>query len=221
MALGKVDSGPTAQLRQATLLGLLTALALPLIAWLPAAFLGGGVLLIYAEAPLPFRWRRFLWGCWHWFGVFLLLGTAQGIVSATLFVLVVSVALGAVAAVGGWLAWLVVPPLVFVALLWLALMECTRIAAVVGQTRNVFRAFGEAVRFVLRNFFAVTGLYGLALLLLGLLHALYRWGLMARLPLDWWLLVLVVQQAFILARLWARLLRTAGGTVLYQELMNR
>lgn len=31
------------------------------------------------------------------------------------------------------------------------------------------------------------------------------------LPLDWWLLVLIVQQAFILARLWARM---AGGTCL-------
>lgn len=217
VALGAVGPGPTSQLRQATLLGLLTTLALPLIAWLPAAFLSGGLLLTYAKAPSPFRWTRFLWGCWHWFGAFLLLGAAQGIASAALFVPVVSVALGAVAAVGGWLMWIVVPPLALLILLWVALMESIRIAAVVGQTRNVFRAFGKAARFVFRNFPAVVGLYGLALLLLGLLHALYRWGLMPHLPLDWWLLVLVVQQAFILARLWARLVRMAGGVALYLE----
>jgi hypothetical protein len=217
---------PTGQLRAATLLGLLTALALPLVAWLSAAFLNGGVLLTYAEVPSPFCWRRFLWGCWHWSGAFLLLGAVQGIVSIALFVPVIGAVLGIIAAVGGWLAWLVVPPLALVALLWLALMECTRVVAVVGQTRSVFRALGGAVCFIfrgfrdrsLRSFLAVIGLYGLALLLLGLLHALYRWGLMPYLSLDWWPLVLVVQQAFILARLWARLVRVAGGVALYREL---
>ena len=216
-------------LRQATLLGLLTTLALPLIAWLPAAFLSGGLLLTYAEAPTPFdklrtapfRWRRFLWGCWRWFGAFLLLNCVQGIASTTLFVPIASAVIGVVALAGGWLMWVIVPLLALIIALWLALMECTRIATVVGQTRNVFQAFGEAVRFVFRNFLAVVGLYGLALLLLGLLHALYRWGLMPHLPLDWWPLVLVVQQAFILARLWARLARMAGGVTLYRELINR
>jgi hypothetical protein len=212
---------PTGQLRTATLLGLLTTLALPLVAWLSAAFLNGGVLLTYAEVPSSFRWRRFLWGCWHWFGAFLLLGAVQGIVSIALSVPVIGAVLGIIAAVGGWLAWLVVPPLALVALLWLALMECARVVAVVGQTRSDFRALGGAVRFIFRgfrNFLAVIGLYGLALLLLGLLHALYRWGLMPHLPLDWWPLVLVVQQAFILVRLWARLVRVAGGVALYRGL---
>ena len=45
------------------------------------------MLLTYADAQpspgerssLPFRWRRFLWGCWRWFGAFLLLGVMQGL----------------------------------------------------------------------------------------------------------------------------------------------
>jgi hypothetical protein len=210
----------TDAVRQATLLGMLTTLALPLVAWLPAAFLNGGLLLTYAEAPSPFRWRRFLWGCWRWFGAFLLLNGAQGIASTALFVTIASAVIGAVALAGNWVLWIIAPLLALVIALWLALMESVRVVAVVGRTRNVLRAFGEAVRFVFRNSLAVVGLYVLALLLLGVLQALYRWGLMSYLPLDWWPLVLVVQQAFILARLWARLVRTAGGVTLYREWMT-
>lgn len=218
------ESESTRWVQQAMILGLITVLALPLVAWLPTAFLTGGVLLTYAEAPLsfiglgtvPFRWRRFLWGCWRWFGVFLLLSVVQAAVSTVLFVPIVGAAIGAIAFVGGWLAWIVVPLLVFFAVLWLALMEYVRIAAVVSQTRHIFQAFTRAVRFVFQNLPVVAGLYGLALLLLGLLHALYRWGLLPHLPLDWWPVVLVVQQAFILARLWARLVRLAGGMALYR-----
>jgi hypothetical protein len=218
----------TRRLQQATLVGLTTALALPLLAWLSAAFLSGGVLLTYAEAPQPFdefetqpfRWRRFLWGCYHWFGAFLLLGALQALASSVLFVPLAGIAVGAIAAAGRWLTWVVVPLLAAVAALWLAVTECTRIVAVVGQTRNIFRAFGGAVRFVFRNFPAVAGLYGLALAVLGSLHALYRWGLMAYLPLDWWPLVLIVQQAFILTRLGARLVRLAGSVALVRELVD-
>jgi len=217
-ALGEEATGPE------SLVGLATVAALPLLAWLPAAFLSGGVLLTYAEAlpcsgesrTSPFHGRRFLWGCWHWFGAFLLLGAVQGVASILLFISAIGVAAGAVAAVGGWLTWIVAPLLMTVAALWLALFEYTRIVAVVGGTRNIARAFGRAVGFVFRHPLPVAGLYGLALLLLGLVHALYRWGLMPYLPLDWWPLVLVVQQAFVLARLWARLVRLAGGVALYR-----
>jgi hypothetical protein len=210
----------TRWLQQATLVGLTTLAVLPLLAWLQAAFLRGGVLLTYVEASHPFRWRRFLWGCCHWFGAFLLLGALQALASGVLFVPLIGIAVGAIAAVGRWLTWVLVPLLAAVAALWLAVTECTRIVAVVGQTRNVFRAFGGAVRFVFRSFPAVVGLYGLALALLGSLHALYRWGLMAHVPLGWWPVVLLVQQAFILGRLGARLARLAGGVALVRELVD-
>ncbi len=216
-------SEAASEFRLTTLLAWLSMLALPFVAGLPAAFLGGGVLLTFAEAPAPFRWRRFVWGCWHWWGSFLLLSAVQVLVS-TLFVPLTGALVGAVTAVGGWLAWILAPPLALLALLWLALVEFVRVAAIVGQTRNVFQALAGALRFVLsgfRNLVAVLGFYVLALSLLGLLHALYRWGLMPRLPLEMWPLVLVVQQTFILARLWARLVRMAGGVALYRERINR
>ncbi|MCP4536420.1 MAG: hypothetical protein GY832_04670 [Chloroflexi bacterium] len=220
MTLANAGPESTNQLRQMTLLGLLTTLALPLVAWLPAAFLSGGMLVTYAEAPAPFRWRRFLWGCWHWFGAFLLLSAAQGIVSTALFVPIAGMALGSIAAVGRWMLWIVTSLLALVILLWLALMESIRIAAVIGQTRNIFRAFAQAARFIRSNFMAITGLYGLALLPWGFLHVLYRWGLMPHLPLNWWPLVLIVQQTFIVARLWVRLVRMAGGVALYRKWNN-
>ncbi|MDY6876050.1 MAG: hypothetical protein SWK90_07625 [Chloroflexota bacterium] len=215
-ALGDGWPELTRRLRQATLLGLLTAAMLPLLAWLPSTFLSGGVLLTYAEAPQPFRWRRFLWGCYHWWGAFLLLGVVQGGVSVAVFVPTIAIVGGTVAAAGEWLAWVAVPLLVFLAMLWLVLMEYTRIVAVVEETRHVAHAFGEAMRFVFRHPLPVAGFYGLAFLLLGALHVLYRWGLMPHLPLGWWSLVLIVQQAFVLARLWAWLVRLAGGVALYQ-----
>ena len=225
---GESLSKLTSQLRQATLLGLLTMLALPLAAGLPAAFLSGGVLAVYAEAlraqdrsdSTSFGWRRFLWGCYHWFGAFLLLGILQGLASTVIFIPLIGAAIGAVVMSGGWLVWIVGPLVASIAVLWLALIEYTRLAAVLGETRNLLRAFSKAARFLFRNLLKVLGLYGLALLLLGTLHAVYRWGLMPYLPLNWWPLVLVVQQGFILARLWARLVRLAGGMMLYRELSD-
>jgi hypothetical protein len=133
------------------------------------------------------------------------------------FIPAIIIAIIVITAAGEWSAWVAIPLLIFLALLWLAMVECTRIAAVIGQTRNIFRALGRASSFIFRNFLAVAGLYELALLPLILLHSLYHWGLRPYLPLSWWLLVLLVQQTFILARLWARLLRLAGATVLFQE----
>jgi apolipoprotein N-acyltransferase len=212
-----------AGLGQAALLGLLIAGILPLLAWLPATFLNGGLLLTYVEAvrrkaqgqdPLPFRLRRFLWGCWHWWGAFLLLGVIQGFAFALIVLPSIIVGVLAVSAVGYWLAWVVLPLLGLLVVLGLVLVEWIRILAVVTGTRNLFRAFGQAVRFVFRHLLPVTGLYGLSLLLVAVLHAVYRLGLMPVLPLDWWPLVLLVQQTFILARLLTRVARLAGGVVL-------
>jgi hypothetical protein len=194
---------------------LLAAALLPLLAWLSASFLNGGLLLTCAEAPQPFQGRRFLWGCWHWFGAFLLLGAAQGVAFIIIFGLGIAVAVIASALVGRWLAWVVVPTLVLLGVLWLVLLETTCIAAVADRTRNIARAFGRAAQFLVRHLPSIAGLYGLALLLVVVLHGLYQLGLRPHLRLDWWPFVLLAQQAFILARLWARLVRLAGGMALY------
>jgi hypothetical protein len=204
----------TDSLQQALLLGLLTAGGLPFFAWIPTAFLSGGLLLTYAEAPDPFHWRRFLWGCWHWFGAFLLLGAIQGILSGLVLIPTVVALGGAIAAQGSILVWVIVLLLALAAIFWLVLMECTRMVAVVVGTRNIIRATGGAVHFLFRRPLPVAGLYGLTFLLSGLVHLLYRLGLMPYLPLDWWPLVLLVQQTFILARLGTRFLRLAGGVAL-------
>lgn len=206
------------RVQQAFVVGLLTVIALPLLAWLPSTFLSGGVLLIAAESPEPFRFRRFLWGCWHWFGPFLLLGVAQGIVSL-LWIAPIVMAVAAIAA-AGWLAWVALPLLALAAGFWLALWESTRTAAVVGEIRNIPRAFGRAARFVWRAKPALAVLYGLALLLLGLLHALTRGVVDPHLVLVGWPLALAVRQAFILARLWARLVRLAGNVALYKSTLD-
>jgi hypothetical protein len=215
-ALGQGDlpSDLTRGLRQVVPLGLATVVLLPLLAWLPATFLCGGLLLTYVEAPRAFRWRRFLWGCWHWFGPFLLLGVVQVLLFVVVLGPAIAVGAGIAAIAGAWLLWLAVPLLVLLAVVWLALFELARVIAVASGERNVPRAIGRAGRAIWHHPRPVAVIYGLTLLLLSLLHVLYRWGLMPHVRLEWWPLVLVVQQAFILGRLWARLVRTAGGVAL-------
>jgi hypothetical protein len=190
---------------------LLLLAGLPLAAWLPPAFLEGGLLHTFLQAG-PFRWRAFLRACWHWWGLFFLLAAAQGL--ATIFLLAPAVI---AAAVAGPVAWIALPVLALAAVLGLALMEYTRILAVARDTRNPFRAFGLAARFVFGRRAAVAGLYALSLGMVALLHAVYRLGLMPLLPLNLWLLVLVVQQSFILLRLGTRLVRLAGAAALLRQ----
>jgi len=216
-ALELTDGGtaPPSGFGQAATTALLAALLVPLAAWLPSSLLGGGVLLTLVEAPQPFRLRRFLWGCWHWFGAFLLLGLAQGGLALLLFAAPGALAVGLGTAVGAWTAWGTVPLLLLGAALWLAWCELTRVVAVAKATRNVARAALSAGRFLFRRLGAVALLYGAALALLLLVHALFRLLLLPLLPLDLWPLAMVVQQFFILARLWARLVRLGGSTALW------
>ena len=222
-ALGQGGPEPSLapDLQQALLLALITLVALPWLAWLPSSFLTGGLLLTYAGdpqltgggAPQPFCWRRFLWGCWHWFGTFLLLGLVQafgwliGLIPGVLLIV-------AALSVGQWLVWLLVAGLGLWLAFWLVLLEYARVAAVVGDTQSAVRALGSGLRFVFRHPLPVAGLYLLSLLLAAALHALFRLGLMPHLRLDSWLLVLLVQQLFILARLGIRLVRLGGETAL-------
>jgi hypothetical protein len=196
-------------------LALLTMGALLLLAWLSGAFLSGGALLAYADDE-PLGWQRFLRGCWRWFGPLLLFSALQAVGAVLVFGPLLGVGLAAIFAVGDWMAWVVVPLLLIMALLWLALMELSRVAVVVGGKRNVVRAFGRAVRFVFRHPLGVGVLYGLSSLSWVILYALYRLALVPRVPRDWWMLAFVLQQAFVAIWLWVRLGRWAGGVALYQ-----
>ncbi|MBN1955396.1 MAG: hypothetical protein JW900_10145 [Anaerolineae bacterium] len=217
-ALGPDGGEPTLSrgIQQGLLLTLLVGGTLPLLAWLANSFLAGGVLLVYAEAPSPFRWRRFLWGCWHWLGAFLLLGLLQAAAGVALVSLGVFL-LALAASAGGWLVAVILLAVIVLGLACLVLVEMTRAVAVVEGVQNVARALALAVRLSVRRMPALAGLYGLSLLLLAGVHGIYRWLLAPLLPLEWWLLALVVLQLFVLARLLARLIRLAGGIALLSK----
>lgn len=202
------------EMAQVVLVGLITAVALPLLTWLPGSFISGGVLLVYTEASQSFTWKRFLWGCWHWLGAFLLFSLVQTAVGLVLFSAAALVIVYSLISIGLWTAWVAFPPFAVLLVAWLAVVELAQIFAVTGGTRNLARTSGQAIKFIIRNPLTVGGLYGLALLLMVLLHGFYRLGLMPIIPLTWWLLLLVVQQTFILFRLGAHTIRLAGGTAL-------
>jgi hypothetical protein len=200
---------------QVALPALLAVGTLLLSAWLSSAFLSGGALRLYAEGG-AFRWRRFLRTSWRWFGTLLFMGLLQAV--GTILSLAVLLALvgAAIAAIGGWIAGLVVALVVLVALLWMAVWELARVAVVIGERRNVFRAFGRAVSFIFRRPVNVAVLYALSLVSWVALCALYRWALLPRLPRAWWLLAFLLQQVFVALWLWIRLGRWAGGIALSQ-----
>lgn len=199
-----------------TLVSLLAAgLVAPLVAWLPASFLAGGALLTFAEAPQPWRLRRFLWGCWHWLGSFLLLGLIQivgvALVPGVLFLI------GTVVAVSvGWPGYIVLAAGGLAALLWQALCELARAATVVSGGHRVGRALGAALQLVRRWALQVFLFLLLSFGTLAVVQALYGWAIAPHLPLEWWPLVLAVQQVVLALRLGLRLARWAGEVLLIE-----
>jgi len=211
LGLSADASSLTSWLRQVTIIGLLTALAIPVIAWFTSTFLSGGVLSTFAASPRPFQLKRFIHTCWHWFGVFLLLGVVQTAVTLVFFAISAGLSAGLIA-LGGWqLAWVLVPLLVLLGLFLFAVFELTRVVAVTSGTRRISHAFRGATKLIGRRPLAISLLYGLTFLSLVILRAIYNQGIRPSLPLDWWPLVLVVQQTHILLRLWIRLARIAGA----------
>jgi hypothetical protein len=205
----------------ASALGLNLLLALiPLVAWPLTAFLKGGILLTYAEAPAPFRWPRFWWGCRRWFGPFLTQGLLQFLALILLLIPLVTLAIYLITTLGRWLTYPLALLLLLLYLLWLILMEYTAILAVANNRRNIFATFAGAIGLLFRRPLPILALYLPALLLVALLHVLYRGGIRPLLPLHWWPLVLLVQQSFILARLLLRLGRWAGGMAIVQLPQN-
>jgi hypothetical protein len=204
------------ELPSALVLGVGAVILAPFLAWFTGCFLIGGMTLVYSEAPHTFQWKRFFWGCWHWFAPFMGLSLVQ-----VLFVL-------GVLAGGAWLAQatrLALPAIPGAGLLpiWGAglllslgfvLFEYTRIVAVQMRTRNFSKAFAGALRFSIRYPFRILGFYFMAILLLLVVHIIFRLSLFPRIPLHLWPMVFVVQQGFVLGRLFLRGQRLAGGALL-------
>ncbi|MFL7809289.1 MAG: hypothetical protein AB8I80_11700, partial [Anaerolineae bacterium] len=173
---------------------LLALLVLPFLAWLTGAFLQGGVLLTYHDAPRPFLWRRFLWGCWHWWGAFLLLGAFQGLAALIFLLPLIVGAIGAFLSGTSALGWLLSALAFFANLLGLAIFERTRVLAVSDDTRNVFASFLQALRTLIRQPLPVAILYLLTAAAGLLFQAIHRLGLAPLIPLDAWLPVLLVAE---------------------------
>jgi hypothetical protein len=178
------------------------------------------VLLAYKEAaqqhqPRAFHLKRFLWGSGHWFLGFLALGLIQALLffGLALFLSTLVLFLARQGPAGNAAAVVLV---LLLGWLWLMIFEVARVRLVLNDTRNPFRGLGLAFGDLFRRPLALIGFYAAALLLLLGVHAVFRLVINPQVPLDMLLLALVVQQGFILARLFCRALRLAGLISLLQ-----
>jgi hypothetical protein len=148
------------------------------------------------------------------------LGAGQTLVS----IVVLGLLSAAVLAIGlvttGLLLWIALTFLALVVALLRSSFEWTRVVAVTTRTRHVGQALSSAVRLIGRHPGDLASTYGLMLALMVGLYALYRWVLTRLLPLTWWLPLFGMQQAFVLASLWVRLARLAGGVVLATDWLS-
>lgn len=205
LADGPIPENLIAGLRALTWTGLL----LPLVGGLVSAFLYGGVLRAYITPELP-GWGAFLSGCWRWFGCFLFLGFFQTIIFVPGFAFLGVLVLLAFTRVGAWAGVLALAFCGIAFVIWVIFFEVARVQAVVIKTRNPFRAFVRAARLMAYQARKIAGFYALALGALIGVHALFRLGILPHIPLDLLLPALVVQQAFVLLRLFMRAGRLAG-----------
>jgi hypothetical protein len=194
------------------ILALLIALGLlPFLSWIPGSLMNGGVLATYWGWPDPFRWRKFLQGCWHYWGAFLLFGLLQTLLTLLLIIPLLGV-FSIAAALFSWSAILLAPLFLFLLILWTAFTEVTQVYLVAGGKRKIGEALREALSLLRHQLISLASYYIVSLLLLLGLHVIFRGGIFPRMPLATWPLVLVLQQSFIVLRLWAHASRLAGDT---------
>jgi hypothetical protein len=214
-----ITSGPiTSWLQQILLVGLLSFILLPLIAWIPASLLSGGLFKTFAEAPRPFHFKTFLSECWHWFGFFLLLGFVEGSASIALAGLGIFLVIILSSSGIAWLGWTALFILLLLLIGWVQVCEVAGLQAVLKNTRNIFKAIASSFKSTLRNLTSLVFYYVAAFLSLGIIHIWFRLGIIPHVPFQIWPLAFFVQQAFILARLWSKNARISGAAVLLKEL---
>ncbi len=187
------------------------AVLLAVPAWILArlvwTWLEGGTLAEYAAAQ-TLSWREFMQAGWRWFGVFLALnlsGAAMvGVIGGAALLLAVFAYMFAPA-----LGWTVAGVGVALAGLVATWIESARAVALTQNQRGVFHALGGAARAMVKQALPLAALVGGGLALYGLLYLAHR-RLVDALPLRWWVLTLLVQQTYTIARLGIRLARQAG-----------
>ena len=96
-----------------------------------------------------------------------------------------------------------------------------RIRMVAADSPKAFRAAGAAIRFVFSNFGRTTALYLSVWALLVVLLAVYRGvaGIIGQASLGLVVLLFLMRQAMVLARVWVQLLFYSGQAEMYRSLM--
>ena len=219
--VGGVASRTLSLAFQSGVLAMLLALGLiPWAAWLPGCLVSGGLLLAFKGAPEAFSWKRFLWGCWHYWGAFLLLGLVQTLL--TLLVgLPVGIILWTIFRLVPWSAIISVPVLLVGLIWWTAIFELAQVYLVAGEKRNIGSTLRIATKTLFQGIIPLSGYYMLSLAVLLGLHLVFRVGLMPRLPLAFWPLVLIAQQSFIWLRLWSHASRLAGDMEFVRSMQSK
>ena len=191
------------------------ACILPL-AGLSTAFLRGGLLATYTNQPKAFSMRYFLSNCWHWFGVFIVQNILQILSLLIIFgVFIISVTMATY--LGTITFWFTLPIICCLLVCWLAQWELTAALAINNNNHNIFQATIQATIYLLKVPLTWLSLYIPTLILLLLGHGVYRYGLRPAFPLNGWMLLLTIQQLFILWRLTLRLVRYAGNLIIIKQ----
>jgi hypothetical protein len=198
------------------------------VSMLLSTFLAGGTLSLLREQNGGFSAEAFFRDCGKYFARFFRLFLIFGILLILLTV-ILSAGLGAALSqmadnadseVGTFAAFLGAG-LAFVlpAMLLMMAADYAKIITVTHDARSMAGAARDAFRFILSNFFPAVGLQ-LALLALALLLIAAYWGIEGLLGMTSPLsiaVVFLIQQIFMVSRMWTRVTFFSGEMMLYRE----
>jgi hypothetical protein len=197
------------------------------VSMLLSTFLAGGTLSTLRDQNGGFSAETFFRDCGKYFARFFRLFLIFGILLILLAV-VLSAGLGAAltqmidnadSEVGAFAAFIGVG-LAFVLPVMLLMMaaDYAKIITVTNDARSVTGAARDAFRFILKNFFSAVGLQLTLLVLLFLLVAAY-WGIEGFIGMTSPLsiaVVFLIQQLFMISRMWIRVTFFSGEMMLYE-----
>jgi hypothetical protein len=191
--------------------------------------LAGGILTIIREKDTRFSLREFFSGCGTYFFRFLRLFLLFGIlliVCALLWIFVLGVLFDAITAEATSEVTWIISFFVMVVLFLLPIMiviliaDYAKISTVLSNTHSMLRTAWRAVKFVFRNFIKVISLQLLMLLIPIVLFVIYLWLDLSigMTTVGTIYLMLLLQQFFILTRVWSRVLFFSGEMELFEDL---
>lgn len=193
--------------------------------------LAGGILTTLREKETRFTVREFFAGCgiyfFRFFRLFLLFGILL-IILAFVWMAVLGVLFNAVTAEGSseipYIVWAIVILILFFIplMVLLVIADYTKVSTVLSNTHAMVRAAWRSTKFVFRNFLRVIGLQLLMLLVPIVLFLIYLWlDLTIGMTTVTTLLVMfVIQQIFVVTRVWTRVFFFSGELELYNSLQS-